>query len=692
MSVLVQGLGRLRGAYPALLRLRLGCDNCNRLDRVFNALLKRKRSSTSSAAWIDPRVVRAQGFVVPANVANRPVNKDGVEISPDRIPENTYAHNLFLSSTKYADIVMRPSTTYAYVTNKEALEILEQDWGSMTSAESASAVKKLSYNVCHNDDEEKIDPLKYAKSFSTLNTQNLTDDDLMTIMKHLVPLRSHMEKCDFYNSLCGRIDRECIVRFSRLPREKMLYLCDVIYQMVPKVFQQFYSQYIWNSIRQLGNKPHKLSPQQLVQILFFLNIYRKPPINMYELEFQLERCMEDLSINELAVAALGFFKTSTKIRSNDFLKRIIRRTIDEIDTVETVSIAGIIKLVRYSMMLAEVRTFVELLKALTPYEPRYTLMSLAHIAQACGRVAVYDKELMDRIIGRLNRELKTARLKDFERFFYTFSIFNIDSKTNDVYENVIEELRATWDTTRAAEIAKFPHVASRILGFLTTQNVYPIDLIKLVMAPEHVNKTCSGNYHHLSREYCMLDYGLRVEVPEYDGPLLKPSISSFLEKKYYELYLKTGSADSTRANLLFTDVLTTCQELFNTTSEISVIRALPHFVTQDIVFCIDEQNQLVPSETYWSQFESSDIKYVNKQNSNIRWIALVMGHHGLLIRNCLTPTGSLAAKMRQLSKIGYTPIMISYVSWDAHKSPQEKRNYIKKLVFRDNALKLSNIT
>lgn len=51
---------------------------------------------------------------------------------------------------------------------------------------------------------------------------------------------------------------------------------------------------------------------------------------------------------------------------------------------------------------------------------------------------------------RLNSELKTARLKDIERLIFCFTSLNIDS---DIYQNVIEELRATWDTTRAEEIS-----------------------------------------------------------------------------------------------------------------------------------------------------------------------------------------------------------------------------------------------
>lgn len=53
---------------------------------------------------------------------------------------------------------------------------------------------------------------------------------------------------------------------------------------------------------------------------------------------------------------------------------------------------------------------------------------------------------------------------------------------------------------------------------------------------------------------------------------------------------------------------------------------------------------------------------VDKETSkNVRWIALVMAPHGLLIRNNNLPTGILAAKLKQLSIIGYTPIMVSFM-------------------------------
>lgn len=79
-------------------------------------------------------------------------------------------------------------------------------------------------------------------------------------------------------------------------------------------------------------------------------------------------------------------------------------------------------------------------------------------------------------------------------------------------------------------INRYPHALSRMIGFMSYVNVYPKDLIKLVMSPEYIHKTCSGNYRYFSREYCVLDYSLQLEVPEYDGPFLKPEQRSFMTK------------------------------------------------------------------------------------------------------------------------------------------------------------------
>lgn len=64
---------------------------------------------------------------------------------------------------------------------------------------------------------------------------------------------------------------------------------------------------------------------------------------------------------------------------------------------------------------------------------------------------------------------------------------------------------------------------------------------------------------------------------------------------------------------------------------------------------------------------------VDKETSrNVRWIALVMAPCGLLIRNTNFPAGMLAAKLRQLPLVGYTPIMVSFM-----EDSNERINLVK---------------
>lgn len=108
------------------------------------------------------------------------------------------------------------------------------------------------------------------------------------------------------------------------------------------------------------------------------------------------------------------------------------------------------------------------------------------------------------------------------------------------------------------------------------------------------------------------------------------------------------------------------QEMFNSTSDITICSPLPHYVNPDIILCLDEQNQLVPSEKFLSSFSPEEIKYVDKKKTanNVKWVALVMASYGLVIRSTNLPIGLLAARIRQLSIIGYTPVVVSLMEED----------------------------
>ncbi|XP_025163347.1 uncharacterized protein LOC105183367 isoform X2 [Harpegnathos saltator] len=602
---------------------------------------------------------------------------DTVNVS-EAMKENEYARNLFLNSYKYRKSIMRQNTAHAHVTNEKATELLKQDWTSKTDYELLSAVKMLSYNIRYSD--ERIDSLLYENVFTTSRErhQKLSDENLMTLMRHLVPFREHFAQHIFYKQFCRQLNLECVKRFMNLPIDRMLMLCDMLHEMT----YTRDSEYIWHSMRKIGNKPGRLEPHHLVQVLFFLNVCRKPPVNTYELEYRLQQCFDDLSINEIGIAALGFFKTGSQIRSTDLLRSIMKKTITNINDIDNISIGAIAKLIRYSMQLTEINLLKKLIDVTMSIEFRLTLMTLNHIAHASTRVALYHEELFNKIIKRVNNELTSARIKDLERLIFFCTSFNIDS-SNKIYHNVIEELRDSWYTRRAYEIDQYPHMFSRILGYLSLVNIYPKDLIERIMMPSYIHKLVSRKYYHVSREFFVLNNSLRVEVPDYNGPFLQPSLHNYLLKKYF---LNLQSPESSKGNMLLMHVLQTCQDMFNNTSDIMLFQPLPHFMISNIIICLDEQNQLVPVKDYLAKFETGEIKWVDKNQENIRWIALIMGHHGVLIKDTNLPVGLLAAKMRQLVKIGYIPVVVSYIEWKKCETQEQRHDYMRQLLFQNKAV------
>lgn len=109
------------------------------------------------------------------------------------------------------------------------------------------------------------------------------------------------------------------------------------------------TKFMWHCVRKLTQKPKKLTSSNLVQCMFYVNACRKmnPAISLFELEFLIERCLDDLSSDELAIVAMGFFKTQTKIRNPKICIRMMKIAADEANTISDITLAALVKAIRY---------------------------------------------------------------------------------------------------------------------------------------------------------------------------------------------------------------------------------------------------------------------------------------------------------------------------------------------------------
>lgn len=96
----------------------------------------------------------------------------------------------------------------------------------------------------------------------------------------------------------------------------------------------------------MGVKPKRFTAEQLIRFCFFLNLSRRSNVNMYEVEYYIERNLNQYSMNEICCALLGFFKTEVPIRSIDLLQKIMEKSIVECDSMEDIALSAVMKSLR----------------------------------------------------------------------------------------------------------------------------------------------------------------------------------------------------------------------------------------------------------------------------------------------------------------------------------------------------------
>lgn len=92
----------------------------------------------------------------------------------------------------------------------------------------------------------------------------------------------------------------------------------------------------------LVKRAEKLNKKQLVTIFYFFNVIRSRAID-FEYEYALEKLVDELNVDELALVALGYFKTKTKIKLHSILKTMIEQVEQNVEHIHDISLTAILK-------------------------------------------------------------------------------------------------------------------------------------------------------------------------------------------------------------------------------------------------------------------------------------------------------------------------------------------------------------
>ncbi|KAH8368209.1 hypothetical protein KR084_008549 [Drosophila pseudotakahashii] len=589
--------------------------------------------------------------------------------------ENQFAHGILMDSLKpYA--ILRPRDS-AWQDLPATEGFLRPTLGEATAADLYADFLGLVRHCVRLElqiSDERYDA--FTRLFCE-QLHRLSDEQLLGSLSALAELPTpESTKTRNYMELWNTLDIECCRRIDRWSSKQLLLVSDAWYRLgLVRI-----GEYVWLALKKLGRKLRKLPPEQLVHSMFLCNLLRRPVFEMFDFELNLARCVDEMTLSELGVMAMGFFKTQTPIRNPELLAQIYQRLGDELDTVEDIALVALLKVLRYSSKLPQVEQLKSLLSALESQVERVSLLTCLHMALLGCELQTCNDVLVERILLRFERELDTARLKDIERICLVMALFNIN--TSSGVESRLAERLPDLLRQRKEEILRHPRCYTNCLQFLTMRGVYDLELLGVALEPRLVQLAYRSGLP--GREYFHLDGFARLLGPQYQGALL----SERQRQQMGRLYTQYIPQRDGRFKLNSTDrILLEIREALSLIHRpVTFKHILPQYDRCDVVLCYDHRQQkALPLDAEACQDYSGEILTrrhllgeTRAADNQLATVAIVIAGWNNVIRDKERFTGQMEMKLRQLQQLGHQPLVIYWHEWRELENSADRQDFLRR--------------
>lgn len=254
--------------------------------------------------------------------------------------ENRYAHKI-LQDHGYLN-VFRKETFQLPLLEPNAAKCFKQkpNWTHLGCLEVLNHLKVIAKYCTDNNVCISHDQFDSFVDYFTVKVFEFTDDQLLEALKILtcIPETDSLNTKNFVE-IWSSLDDACVNRLQTWDIDQIHLVCDHYYILnLGKV-----NRFNWAANRKIGKRIRKMPPKQLIQSMFYCNLLRNPTIEMIDFEVNMATSIEKMSIEEISVMCMGFFKTQTTIKNDKLVNEIYRRLICELNRIEDISFVNIIK-------------------------------------------------------------------------------------------------------------------------------------------------------------------------------------------------------------------------------------------------------------------------------------------------------------------------------------------------------------
>nr|XP_053656080.1 FAST kinase domain-containing protein 5, mitochondrial-like [Cherax quadricarinatus] len=576
--------------------------------------------------------------------------------------ENEHAHAILRSLPAYHETTVAGDSVLNHSFYQHAVQLSDSEWARCSPEEVANGFIAMSQLCRHRPmDLEESQHSGLCNTLSSKLTQ-ISDNQLLMVLSALSlwPPTDGTTTPNFV-VLWNALDQACTERMRRWDMGKMFLVADHWFALrLSRI-----SMYNVRMTKILGRKVTSMAPTQLVQYLFYANLSRKlePFIVKKEIEKRLTEVLELISIEELGVIAMGFFKTQTFLEDEKLIEVIIKKTKDDLEFVSDASLCAILKLLRKSVPVTQWKLLHELLDSLQPHLDRLNNMCLLQVALLGNDLLIFHPQVIDTIASKFANEMTVLRLKDIERITFALMLYNyVPPSQPDMFNLIAKELRRP---ERLLEINHYPKCFVSCVVYLMTMGLLPQDLISAALQPSMLNLLkMSRNYTSMGREVNELDWTLDIEgPPNYRGYRLSREMRTQLTKQYMG-NLPTGpSKNLTHQERLLLEVKDKLAALLGGLHLITITHALPHIQNPDLIFCTTNNGDPVSLPQEYLGLAPTSLKCPIEHIGGVQWNAVIVAGRNSFIRNSDTLRGNIDMKKRQLNKLGYHVSVVPYMEY-----------------------------
>lgn len=235
--------------------------------------------------------------------------------------------------------VMLQQKNYRLESDKENIQQIFVRPESYGLSQSVRNIKKLIVNKNNFDESlsRKIDQI--TRQVLTVG-HRLNDDELIEVLVAFSEIELLQEQCKSVKHLRNALSTVFVKKLPNWNVDQILRACNVWHE----IQRSQYTDFAIVACTTLAKNVTIMTPQQIVQTLLNIGWRMVPAHNMDEFEQRLIECIDRLSINELGIVALGFFRSDCCIQSDDLVQTIYQRILaEDLLTVEPLMLTLLLK-------------------------------------------------------------------------------------------------------------------------------------------------------------------------------------------------------------------------------------------------------------------------------------------------------------------------------------------------------------